>query len=173
MTVVRYCHMEHQCSHFLLEKVILTPCITPFPAYNPLSAPLGICFSREKAHPSSTISNASCLLQLRLHTENPLTQELEVWQSLVPVSYDIGMGITWFGNEVTRSVGVASLCILWLSDWRWPIWRALQPLQVCPCSSEPRETCHLWVPAYQPRSRPLAEGVVRWSMVQAFPSPLH
>jgi len=117
VTVVRYCHMEHQyyhmehqCSHFLLEKVILTPCITPFPAYNPLSAPLGICFSREKAHPSSTISNASCLLQ----AATPHRELTDSETGYGKVSFPYRMTLEWglLGNEVTRSVGVASLCTL-------------------------------------------------------------
>ncbi len=41
-------------THFLLEKVTLTPCIIPLPAYSPLSAPRGKAFSRES--PSRTIA---------------------------------------------------------------------------------------------------------------------
>ena len=42
-------------THFLLEKVTLTPCMIPFPAYRPLLAPFGNCFNKENAHPSSTM----------------------------------------------------------------------------------------------------------------------
>ena len=116
MTLVGYCHMEHQCSHFLLEKVILTPCITPFPAYNPLSAPLGICFSREKAHPSSTISNASCLLQAETpHRELTDSRNWKLWHRLVPVWHWNGDYLIWErGYKIGGSSKFMHLVALWL-----------------------------------------------------------
>ena len=56
---------------FLLENVTLTLFITPFPAYSPKAAPLGICFNRTtlKTTMIACVKLATPHIKFRSHKE--------------------------------------------------------------------------------------------------------